>query len=143
VIIFDFVSISLSQYYDLITGFACLFLIEVFLKIILLMFDFWRYYYNISIIFLYKWTLFFKIKNIHFKILFLMCSALRNVFLGCGFAKSVSFVFLFLLYFIDFNKKKFNKHNRVNMLFCVIEYLNLYLSLIFFNFLRYFFCLLR
>jgi hypothetical protein len=72
----------------------------------------------------------FHDKNSHFKIIFFIYSALRNIFLEYEFIQSILFVFL--LSFIDLNK--FSKLNRVNISICVIEYIDLHSPLNFLNF---------
>ena len=55
------------------------------------------------------------------------------LFLGCGFIQSVLFCVFFLLYFINWNKQV-QLTQSVNILFYVIEYLDLHSFLNVFNF---------
>jgi len=96
--------------------------------VILYAFNFWRGFF--LLIYIYRWTLFFKIKIIYFQIIFLICVTLHIFILFYSInLKCVSFSIIVWL-----NKKiilinKFHEYNRESILSCKIKYLDLYLSL--------------
>ena len=70
----------------------------------------------------------FKIKNIYFLIIFLICAALHNDFFLLFY--SINFIGKFISIIVSLNKKiilvnKFIKYNQVNVSCCPIKYLDL------------------
>jgi hypothetical protein len=85
---------------------------------------------------LYRWTLFLKIKeNLFSNNISNMCS-LAYYFFSFILFYSINLMCVSIFIIIWLNKKinKFSKHNRVNITSCEIKYLDIYLSLDFFNF---------